>query len=476
MTNQTKPVAELLSEAALSATFDDLSQKNIQICKDKLLDNIGNLAGGALTFGNGTVKQILQTYGESGEAPIFLLGGTASLGDAGMVNAMASRSNDFEPMFMNLDGVRMPSKESATLINAALTAGAVYGFSGKDYITHEVISEDLSVRIMAAGGRWNFAVGWDSSFTMPIYGVCAQLARMRGLNALQLRDAWGIAMGMVGGTMSHIYDYATSAKLGAGYNIRNADFATRLAQAGFPSLNNIFEGPRNLYHQYRGMDEACNPQYLRDGVGETFYMEESIKLYPVGAPATIVAFAGSELSGVCDPKDIVDIELAVPDGYAEMYYWPPYEVGRDPLTHAQFSYQYALCAPLLWGAFGVKHYSEEHLRDPELLRLCSITRMLHDPTLPKGAPGQSATSHNEIRVTITTKDGKVYTANKSSTDFNMHTYPTREQLLAKYWDQVNAYGLLKKENAEKLIELVDRLEEIEDMRCITNLLLAENNQ
>ena len=41
--------------------------------------------------------------------------------------------------------------------------------------------------------------------------------------------------------MSHIFDYATSAKLGAGYNIRNADFATRLAKKGFPSLINIFE-------------------------------------------------------------------------------------------------------------------------------------------------------------------------------------------------------------------------------------------
>ena len=471
MSEEKRPVAEILSEGALKVRFEDLSEKSIRICKDKLLDNIGNLAGGALAFGNREVLHVLDTYGEKKEAPIFLLGGKAALGDAAMVNAMSARSNDFEPMFMNIDGLRMPSKESATLINAVLTAGAVYGFSGKDYITHEVVGEDLSVRIMAAGGRWNFTVGWDSSFTMPIYGVCAQLARIRDLTPEQLRDAWGIAMGMVGGTMSHIFDYATSAKLGAGYNIRNADFATRLAKKGFPSLKNIFEGPRNLYHQYRGMDEACNPEYLRKDYGRKFYMEESIKLYPVGSPATIVAFAGSELFGCCDPKNITDIELAVPDGYAEMYYWPPYEVGRDPLTHAQFSYQYALCAPLLWGRFGVRHYSESHLRDPELLRLCSITRMLHDPTLPKGLPGQSVTSNNGIRVTITEKDGTRHTVEKNSADFSMHTYPTREQLLAKYWDQINGYGLISHASAQKAIELVDRLEELEDLRELTELLV-----
>ena len=470
MTTQQQTTAERLSLGALNTKFEDLSEKNIRICKDKLLDNIGNLAGGALAFGNRQVKRVVQSYGEIGEAPIFLLGGRASLGDAAMVNAMSARSNDYEPMFMNLDGVRMPSKESATLINAVLTAGAVYGFSGKEYITHEVVGEDLSVRIMAAGGRWDFGVGWDSSFTMPIYGVCAQFARMRGLDALQLRDAWGIAMGMVGGTMSHIYDYATSAKLGAGYNIRNADFATRLAKEGFPSLKNIFEGPRNLYHQYRGMDEACAPEYLHKDYGKKFYMEERITLYPVGSPATIVAFAGSELFGCCDPKNIMDIELAVPDGYSEMYYWPPYETGRDPLTHAQFSYQYALCAPLLWGRFGVRHYAENCLRDPELLRLCSITRMLHDPTLPKGMPGHSSTSNNGIRVTVTEKDGTRHIAEKCSADFNMHIYPTREQLLAKYWDQIDGYGLISHAAAQKAIDLVDRLEDVSDIREVTELL------
>ncbi|MBO7730482.1 MAG: MmgE/PrpD family protein [Lachnospiraceae bacterium] len=466
-----KTKAELLSENALNTRFEDLSENNIRICKDKLLDNIGNLAGGALAFGNREVLEIIDSYQEAGEAPVFFLKGRASLGDAAMINAMSSRSNDYEPMFMNLDGVRLPSKESATLINSVLTAGAVYGFSGKDYITHEVVGEDLSVRIMAAGGRWNFDVGWDSSFTMPIYGVCAQFGRMRGLSPLQLRDAWGIAMGMVGGTMSHIFDYATSAKLGAGYNIRNADFATRLAKKGFPSLINIFEGPRNLYHQYRGMDEACQPEFLSKDLGKKYYMEESIKLFPVGSPATIVAFAGSELYGVCDPADITDIELAVPDGYIEMYYWPPYELGRDPLTHAQFSYQYALCAPLLWGAFKTSHYSEEHLRDPELLRLCSITRMIHDDTLPTDKSGGATTAFNMIRVTITTKDGKQYTANKSSSDFNMHTYPTREQLLNKYWDQIDAYGLLSHAAGEKCIELIDHLEDLSDIRELTDLLV-----
>lgn len=462
MADKQKSVNKILAEGILRVKFEDLSENNVKICKDKLLDNIGNIAGGALAFGNRELARVIASFGETGEAPIFMLSGRASLGNAAMVNALSSRSNDFEPMFMNLDGVRWPSKESATLINAVLTAGDVYGFSGKDYITHEVVGEDLSLRIMAAGGKWDFNLGWDSSFTMPIYGVCAQFARIRGLNALQLNDAWGIAMGMVGGTMSHIFDYATSAKLGAGYNIRNADFATRLAKEDFPSLNNIFEGPRNLYRQYRGMEEACSPEYLDKDYGKKFYMEESIKLYPVGSPATIVAFAGGELYNCCKTENIVEIELAIPDRYTEMYYTPPYELGRDPLTHAQFSYQYALCAPILRGPFSVRHYSEEVLRSPELIRLCGITRIVHDSSL--------SAKPSTLRATVIEKDGTKHIVTKTSLDFDMHNYPSREQLLLKYWDQINSYGLLTHAKAQKVIDLVDRLEDINDMREITRLL------
>ena len=76
-----------------------------------------------------------------------------------------------------------------------------------------------------------------------------------------------------------------------------------------------------------------------------------------------------------------------------------------------------------------------------------------------------------IRVTITTKDGQKHIAEKSSTDFNMHTYPTRQQLLDKFWDQVNTYELLSKPKAEKVIELVDHLEDLKDIRELTELLI-----
>ena len=35
-----RPVSEVLSEGALNVRFEDLSERNVAICKDKLLDKV----------------------------------------------------------------------------------------------------------------------------------------------------------------------------------------------------------------------------------------------------------------------------------------------------------------------------------------------------------------------------------------------------------------------------------------------------
>jgi 2-methylcitrate dehydratase PrpD len=461
MSENKRPASEILSEGILKVRFEDLAERNVDITKDKILDAVGNMAGGAPNFGNHELLNVVKQYGNSNEAPIFFFGDKASLGDAAMMNAVTCRSNDFDAMYMNIDGERMPSKTSGTIVPAALTIGDAYGLTGKDLITTSVVGDDLSVRVIAAGGLWAFNLGWDSSFTMPIFGVIAQLARIRGLTAEQLRDAWGIGYNMVGGSMSNIFDYVTSAKLGQGYSARNADFAVRLAGAGWSSIKNPFEGPRNLFRQYRGMDEACNPDLLTGDYGKKFYMEETIKLYPVGSPAIPIAFAGQALHGRVEIKEITLVELCIPLDYIGMYYTPEFELGRDPVMHAQYSYQFAVCAALLHGLFTIRNYDLKVISDPVLLDLIGKTKIVRDETL----------TSNNLRIRVKTKNGMIVEHRQTPEEFSMHSYPTREQLLSKYWEQICTYNLISKEKAQKIIDLIAHLEDLTDVRELTSLMM-----
>lgn len=76
-----------------------------------------------------------------------------------------------------------------------------------------------------------------------------------------------------------------------------------------------------------------------------------------------------------------------------------------------------------------------------------------------------------MRATITLQDGTKIVRTMDTTKFNKFELPSQEQILDKYWDQINAYGLLSHAKATKIIELVDHLEELKDMRELTDLLI-----
>ena len=70
------------------------------------------------------------------------------------------------------------------------------------------------------------------------------------------------------------------------------------------------------------------------------------------------------------------------------------------------------------------------------------------------------------------KNGRVYEAEAEFVK-EMFVYPDREALHKKFWDQFNAFGKLPKSTGEKIIELAERIETLEDMREYTSLLCVK---
>ena len=81
----------------------------------------------------------------------------------------------------------------------------------------------------------------------------------------------------------------------------------------------------------------------------------------------------------------------------------------------------------------------------------------------------SGSAKSLMKVIVEMKDGAVY---EDIQDYggSMHDYPTREFLLAKFWDQFDTFGKLPHSVGEKIVELADRIETLDDMREYTQLL------
>ena len=102
-----------MAEKVLEIKFEDMSERNLKILKDKLLDTVGCIIGGAHVAGNQGLFSVIQAWGGAQSAPVFMYGERTTIGDAAMMNCVSCRSNDFDSMISNIDGRRFPTHISA---------------------------------------------------------------------------------------------------------------------------------------------------------------------------------------------------------------------------------------------------------------------------------------------------------------------------------------------------------------------------
>ncbi len=459
-----KTAIELMSENAVKVRFEDLDDHTVKVGKDRLIDLTGCIIGGAMAEGNAGLVKVVRDMGGKQEAPLFIHGGRLPLANAAMVNSISCRSNDFGVMTVNIGGKWVASHHGETTIPTALTFSDVYNVSGKEFLTAALVGDDTVNRVLGAGG-WSFDRGWDGTMTYPVFGVIPIAGRFMGLSATQIKDAFGIAVNTIAGAIQSLYDYSLCFKLGQGLSARNGIFAAQLAAEGWTGLEDaLFGGGRGFYFIYRGTNQIPQPELLTQDLGKKFYQEEFFKRFPCGMPNTPFIYAALALNKQYGIKagDIREVELAIA-GDRE-YYSEPFRVGPAPHVNGIFSFQYNSVSALLRGRLKIRDFDAEAVTAPEILEVIAKSKIVQDPALA-GGPGKMGS----VRLRVTTKDGHVY--EKVEDGAVAYQYPTREEILAKFWGQVDAYQSVSRAKAQKILDMIDHLEDVKQMKEYTELLM-----
>ena len=135
---------DLLAANLARTTFEDLSEENINVLKDRLLDMTGCILGGAIVKENNFLVDRLLQWGGMEEAPLFASGGRRlPLPFAVLINAVRARSNDFGSMLFKVHGDAMPSHMGETTIPLSLTLADTIPVTGQQFIANEVAAEDM---------------------------------------------------------------------------------------------------------------------------------------------------------------------------------------------------------------------------------------------------------------------------------------------------------------------------------------------
>jgi 2-methylcitrate dehydratase PrpD len=466
-----KSTIEQLVDNILETRFENLDQVALEHAKNRIIDIVGCIIGGAYDTGNLELVNLVKDWGGKQEATILIHGGKGPASNVAMVNCIMSRSFDFGPCTPQVGDITAGGHISETTVPTAITLGEVADINGKELITALLVGDDTASRVSAGNydlvklGKWAF---WDIIGSLNPIGSVAIAGRLLGLNKRQLRNAFGIVLNHMGGTWRNVDDFTTSFKLLQGTTARDGITSAQLAKIGWTGPPDALFSKFGFYKLF-GEGDYHNPQIITKDLGKKYYSDSTIKPYPccrgTQSPMECALIMGRKYN--IDARDILEVTLYMPRRTLQDFICSQqFKIGEFPHANANWSYQYTVANALLRKSTVPEHFTEKFIRDPEIITLINKVKLTE--LLKAEQQGMGTGSKLEI----TMKDGRVFSENTGVAKGDQFTNPlSKDEIIAKFWTNVEFSQKVTKKKAEKVLSLLLNLEELDSVRTVTQLLV-----
>lgn len=452
---------EALSANIVNTRFENISKSILENAKNRIIDVAGCSIGGAKAPGNPALVDMVKLWGGREESSILGYGGKVPAQNAAMVNSIMARSYDFEVVGSMVDGEWIGSHIGGTTVITALAMGEAAGINGKELIAALVAGDDIAVRIIASSG-FSPNKAWDITGTLNAFGATAVAGRILGLNELQMRNAFGIVLNYLAGSMQGCWDGATTFKMLEGTSSRNGIFAAQLARAGWTGIEDALFSRYGYYTIYT--DGCANPEILIKGLGEKYYTEGHFKPYPCcgGLHAAIDCVLAITDNHDINVNDIEEIVLYVSATGANGFFGQPFKIGPFPHANAAFNLRYIIANTLLRKSVKLEHFSDESIHDPALGPIINRIKISESPETPMLGAGLKVKmkSGQELHSSVDFPKGYPFSSQMS-----------KDEIRDKFRSNIEFTQMVSMNNAEEWLNLVEHLEEIDNVRDMVKLLV-----
>jgi 2-methylcitrate dehydratase PrpD len=452
-------IMEKMAKHVLDTKYEDLPEEAVDAVKKGTLDIIGCMIGGA---SEARIEvDLVKEWGGKPEGPIYIYGGKVPLANAAFANSCIAYAIDYDASVVFHD--------LTSTVPTALTVGDFRGgISGKEFITTVAAGEDLAIRLGLSGPYSNFG-SFCPAGTVVVFATAAIASRILGLDLKGMMNALGLAFGRSGTTHAPASDKVSAVRLQMGFATRNGIESAILAQKGIHGIKNILQGQHGWYNVYP-MDKAkIDLNTLTDQLGKRYEIarlhKKGLKLH--GACGTTFPPSEAAMSLVrkhqIEPKKIRRITVETSLHYNTITGHPlTFGMGDVPdRAEAQFSQPYMVANRIIRGCTKLEHFTLKYMLDPEVIDLANKVV----PVAAKDLEGKST------RVEIEMNDGKKYSRYMKDTEI---PFRPLDQVKEKYREMIaTAPDALPAANCERIIELVDRLETLDNISELTKLLVRD---
>ena len=366
-------VSTALGQFVATIHWDDFPETLRQTTKRSLLNGMATGLCSAQDPVVDTLARTLQSFSASGDATLIGRRARMDAGSAAFVNAVAINLLDF-------DDTHLPTiiHPTAPVAAAALALAEWRGLSGRQMLEAFAAGAEVACRIGLGVSPGHYARGWHITSTCGTFGAAAACAKLLGLDAAQTAHAIGIAASLASGLVENLPTAAKNA--GVGNAARNGMLAALLAQSGEEAAPAAIEGPLGWA---RASGDTPDIAAMTGELGSRFeFGRNTFKPYPSGIVmhAVIDACLDLRAAHALNAKDIAAITVT---GDALL-------VARGDRTvanarDARVSIHHGAAAALLYGAAGVREFSEAVVFAPDVAALRARIKAERDDAMPIGA-------------------------------------------------------------------------------------------
>ncbi|OGQ09423.1 MAG: 2-methylcitrate dehydratase [Deltaproteobacteria bacterium RIFCSPLOWO2_12_FULL_43_16] len=450
-------IARMLAEYAGKLKYTDLPEDVVHEVKRRLIDSIGCVIGAF----NSEPAKIAR------EIAILTKGSSSVIGTniktspdlAAFANGVAIRYLDYNDTYLSKE----PAHPSDN-ISACLAVAEAFQKSGKDLITAIALAYEVQCRLCDAASLR--ARGWDH-VTYGAFSATLAAAKLMNLNIKKTVHALGLAgVANIALRQTRVGELSMWKGCAFANAARNAVFAANLARLGMTGPAPVFEGEKGFMKLVSGSFEL-------EGFGgkkRPFkILDTYIKFYPAEYHSQSAIEAALQLrkkivgQGFSLANDIKSIEIKTFGAAYEIIGSCPERWNPKTRETADHSLPYCAAVALMDGEVSLNQFSEKRFKDKKLHNVMQKVKVVRDKGLTKQYP-EAMPNH----IIIITKNGREFSGKIEYPKGHPKNPMTDREVEEKF--KTLSQGLISARNIDKILSILWRLEELNNLRKLFSTL------
>jgi 2-methylcitrate dehydratase PrpD len=451
MGSEILPISEVLADFIVNANFGNIPRDAIEVSKIAIMDTIGvNLCASCTEPVSSLLEKFVEGVGGRPDASIIGKSLRCAPPYAAMVNGTLAHYLDYDDISFQMRG-----HPSVAILPAILALGEKHGCSGKEILESYVAGLEVMAKIGSAIALDHSEKGWHTTGTLGTIGATAASAKILKLDREKTQMALGIGASKATGLRQNFGTFCKP--LHAGSAAKNGVEAAMLAELGFTSSRNIWEG------KYGFLDTFTN--------GSDYDLQEILKRlgdpYSVISPGIVLkkySSCSSTHVAIEAMLKLISTSNIIPERVKSINCDVNYRVLQDLIHHdpktgveGRFSMEFCLAAALIERRVDLDQFEDKKINDPQIRNIMKKVRM----NVPPELQSRDKVDAGYTIVTVELMDGQKYSIRLENT--SIKGFPsnplTREELLGKYKKCADR-SALKDEQVKRSIEVIGHLERV----------------